>query len=554
MVGTLPTGLLRPTMMDRALAAVAPGFAMRRMQARAAFTLLGAIGGYTGARGDRRETKDWSPRAASADADQVPDLVTLRGRARDLGRNAPLAAGVSNTIVRNTIGIGLTPTPQLDRELLSLTDAEADAWERQAKRLWSLWAESTACDAEGKRTFAELQDIVCRSELESGDVFALRRYIERPGDVLGLKVQLVEADRVSNPYFQPDTDRLVGGIELDENGAPVRFYVANRHPDDLFNAGQLTWTPILARGPKTGERQVLHVYRALRPGQNRGVPAFAPIIEQLKQIDRYANAELMAAVVNSLFTVFVKQAEAVGDEGQGLQGLPAATALAAANELRLGHGSVVDLGAGESIEIAESKRPSDRFDPFFMACCKQIAVAAELPVEMVLLHFTASYSASRAGFQEAYRAFVTRRARNAAQFSQPCWEWVIAEGVARGILSAPGFFESPMLRAAWTRARWTGPVQTSLNPVDDAVADEKWIAMGVKTLDEVTAERTGANWEQNHRQRVKEITARRRDGLEVEPVAERMVTEPRDPIANPAEPGRADQRDRRDQEETADVA
>ncbi len=44
-----------------------------------------------------------------------------------------------------------------------------------------------------------------------------------------------------------------------------------------------------------------------RPGQRRGVPVLAPVIEALKQLGRYTDAELVAAVVSGLFTVFVKQ-------------------------------------------------------------------------------------------------------------------------------------------------------------------------------------------------------------------------------------------------------
>lgn len=534
-LGTLPEMRLtlpRPNFMDRLVAAVAPGYAMQRMRARAALSWLGGIGGYTGARSDRRETKDWGTRAASADADQIPDLATLRSRSRDLVRNAPLTTGCANTIERNTVGSGLWPTPQVDRDFLGISEEEADRFERQAARLFALWADSVACDAEGKQSFPALQSIVCRSELESGDILAIRRYIERPGDLFGFKIQLVEADRVCNPNFLPDTDRMRAGVELDANGAPVQFQIANRHPDDLFSTGPLIWSPVRARGAATGERQVLHIYRALRVSQTRGVPAFAAVIELLKQIDRFMGAELMATVVGALFTVFVKQEESLEGEGQGLAGLETSVATLA-NELKLGHGAVVDLGKGESIELAESKRPNDRLDPFFIACCRQLGAAIELPYEMVVLHFTSSYSASRAAFQEAWRAFLTRRSRLASQFCQPCYEWVLTEAVARGFLQAPGFFENPLLRAAWCGARWTGPVQSSLSPVDDATAAEKWLAMGVKTLDETTAEITGGDWERNHRQRVKEVTMRRRDGLDVEPVAERIVTEPRTPIPNP---------------------
>jgi capsid protein len=44
----------------------------------------------------------------------------------------------------------------------------------------------------------------------------------------------------------------------------------------------------------------------LRINQARGVPYLAPVIEALKQLDRYTESEIMAAVVNSFFAVFIK--------------------------------------------------------------------------------------------------------------------------------------------------------------------------------------------------------------------------------------------------------
>ena len=63
---------------------------------------------------------------------------------------------------------------------------------------------------------------------------------------------------------------------------------------------------VAAFGPNSGERQVLHLFKRLRIDMTRGVPYLAPVIEPLKMLDRYAEAELMAAVVSSFFTVFVK--------------------------------------------------------------------------------------------------------------------------------------------------------------------------------------------------------------------------------------------------------
>ena len=56
----------------------------------------------------------------------------------------------------------------------------------------------------------------------------------------------------------------------------------------------------------SGIRQMLHIFTRNRPGMTRGIPYLAPVIESLKQLDRYTEAEIMAAVISSMFTIFVK--------------------------------------------------------------------------------------------------------------------------------------------------------------------------------------------------------------------------------------------------------
>jgi capsid protein len=66
---------------------------------------------------------------------------------------------------------------------------------------------------------------------------------------------------------------------------------------------------------------VIHLLDVDRIAQTRGVPMLAPVIEALKQLDRYAEAELMAAVVSAFFTVFIKT-DGDGSPVEGLAGMP----------------------------------------------------------------------------------------------------------------------------------------------------------------------------------------------------------------------------------------
>jgi lambda family phage portal protein len=391
--------LPKPTFADRVVEYFSPGSALRRLQARA---MLGfATGGYSGARTDRKALKEWEVRSGSADEVQIADLATLRARSRDLVRNAPIATGALGTWVTSTVGTGLVPHASIDRDLLGLSEDEADAWERQAERFWWAWAGSPACDITRRHDFQAIQDTAFRSQLESGDILVIRRYRERPGELLGLKVQLIEADRISNPNFQSDTDRLVGGVETNADGEPLRYHVADRHPDSGWYRGGLVWTSVPAIS-SSGERMALHVFRPERPSQSRGVPIFAPVIEPLKQVSRYTDAELMAAVISAFFTVFIKSLSE-GEAGLGLapidEGDPNPPAK---SEYKLGEGAILDLAPGEDVEIANPSRPNDKFDPFMMSILRQVGVAIELPFELLIKHFTAVRRSSRPGVRSSH--------------------------------------------------------------------------------------------------------------------------------------------------------
>src|SRR5690606_17167862 len=273
--------------------------------------------GYTGARTDRPQTKNWRPGLGSPTSDTVPDLPTLRSRSRDLERNAPIARGALDTNVINVVGTGLKVLPHIDREFLGLSEEEADAWERQAQRLFNAWEEE--CDITRQQTFAGLTPLALLSMLLSGDVLAIRRFKRRPGELVGTKVQLVEADRVSNPRWPPNTDRLIEGVELDADGAPVAYHVLDHHPGDAFGFGKLGaqhWKRVQAFA-SDGSRLATLLFQRRRPGQPRGVPYLAPVIEALKQLDRYAESELQAAVISSFFTVFVTSPGAGAGAGFG---------------------------------------------------------------------------------------------------------------------------------------------------------------------------------------------------------------------------------------------
>ncbi len=505
--------LPKPTTLDKFVGWVSPEAGVRRLKAK---TVMALYGGYTGARKDRNQTKAWQTVDGSADQVTLPDLPELRERSRDLIRNAPLATGAINTVVTNVVGTGLKVQSRIDRDVLKgvLGNSEEDfeAFERAAEREFRYWAGSKNCDATRVQDFAGLQDLAFRSVLEAGDVFALRKFVQRPGERYGTCLQLVEADRVCNPDWKRDTPMLAGGVEKDAFGAPLAYHVLQAHPGETTNPKSRQWVRLRSYD-KDGNWLVGHLARPIRVGMTRPVPYLTPVIESLKQLDKYTEAELMAAVVSSMFSVFIKSEDPdglapMGDDASGGRD---------EKDFELAPGAILDLLPYESVEIADPKRPNAAFDQFVLAVLRQVGVALEIPFEMLVKHFTASYSAAQAALLEAWKFFRARREWLASMFCQPVYEAVITEAVARGHLNAPGFFSAPMIRAAYLGAEWIGPPRGQIDQLKEGKAARERIDMGISTLAEETAALTGGDWERKHRQRTKEKRLRLEAGLEEQP-------------------------------------
>lgn len=493
---------------------VSPERALKREIAKRGLKAVKAAG-YSehGASRTKKSLIGWLTRGASPDDDIVDNIGTLAERSRDLYMGTPIATGALKRIRTNVVGPGLKLNAQIDADYLGMSPEEADTWESNAEREFSLWADSQMCDAGAQNTFGQLQGLAFLSMLMSGDSFALLPVIPRKNSVYDIRVYLLEADRVCDPYQKDASRNIKGGVEIGGYGEPVAYHVAQKHPGSC-EAFTNTWKRVPAFGTITGRRNIIHLMEMERPEQRRGVPILAPVMESLKQLGRYSDAELMAAVVSAMYTVFIKAQDA---------GNPMAKLIASAaggevdggddSSYELGNGAVVGLGPGEDIVIANPNRPNTAFDGFVTAVIKQIGTALEVPYELLTLHFAASYSASRAALLEAWKMFRTRRAMMASNFCQPIYEEWLAEAVARGRIVAPGFLEDPARRAAFARAEWNGPSQGQLDPLKEANAAKVRVEEGFSTRARETAELSGSNWDQLHRIRVREEQLRRDGGL-----------------------------------------
>lgn len=511
---------------DKFFEVVSPQTALHREEARFKLKTVKMFknSGYdeSGASRNKNSMRGWLASSKTPQEDIDKNLSTLRQRSRSLYMSAPLAVSAIKTNRTNVVGEGLKLKSTIDADFLGMTLEQAAEWQRNAEREFELWAESKFCDATRVNNFYELQQVACMSWLMNGDACVLLEY-EKPTKSLpyGFRIHLIESDRVSTPHStgnnvylyatDPNTkNRIFNGVEVDDNNKVVAYHICSTYPNsNLYTHKE--WKRVEAFGKKTGIPNVLMIYETERPEQYRGVPYLAPVIESLKQLTRYSEAEMMAAVINGFFTVFVKSS--VNGESKEFAGIVDDRVTDDDRNYEIGPGVVNILAPGEEIEIADAKRPSTNFDVFITSLAKYIGAALEIPVEILIKNFSSSYSAARAALLEAWKAFRMKRAWLANDFCQPAYEIFLTEAIATGRIKAPGFFLDPLIRMAYCGAQWNGPAQGMIDPVKEVSAAEKRIDIGVSTRQRETIEMTGGDFDSNVMQLAREKQLMKAAGL-----------------------------------------
>ncbi|MBN9411348.1 MAG: phage portal protein [Burkholderiales bacterium] len=511
---------MEQNVLDRAIAAVAPSWAADRMKARVQLSALAALPSISAVAEENSPggpttpaNRWWRPRPRDARSDTLRQLPDQRAQSRELSRTSPIAAGAINTNIDRVVGTGLALSAQPNLKVLGWDPERALEWKAHTQNEFSLWADSTESDIEGSLTFYQQQGLLLRAVLESGDAFTLLPDGERTStQPYALRIQLMEADRVGNPAGQLDSPSMAGGVLFGKGGAPEKFFLYDQHPGNYLpgrgkspHSGQ--WVERLGR---SGRRRMLHHFRKLRPGMPRGMPYLAPIIDCIKQIARYSEAEIMSAVLTSYLTVFIEtpsgNAAPVFDGTSPGAGAPG-------QEIGLGMGAVVGLAPGEKPSFVNPGRPNPNFEPFILAVIKQMGMALGIPYELLIKQFNSSFSASKAALLDAWVYFRSVRTWLALSFCQAVYETWLAEAVAIGRVPAPGFFSDPLIRWAYSRAAWPGDSMGSINPKDEVAAYSAAIDARLMTRERAEWELWGTDWNDTYEQKLSEHTRLKADGM-----------------------------------------
>ena len=434
--------------LDRLIASVAPGAARDRLRARLQLQAASkALAHYDAASAGRRLG---NLRASGSDADAAAARrARISHLVRDLVRNTPFAARAQQVITNNTIGDGIVPRigglpAALKKDALALIENVLD---------------TTEIDAAGRMNLYGLQRLVMNALVDAGEALIVAEWqAPRPGsNAFPLKLRVLEADHLDDSwdhYGQEDGGWVQNGIRYDAAGRRVAYRLFRHHPgaEHFHGAGFRTASEWVSAS------QVLHIYRPDRPGQERGVSWFAPVVLTFLDHGDYQDAQILRQKIAAAFAGFRRQ--------------PDTTTPGTAPELgEIEAGLIYDLYGDEDIVFSN---PPDvgGYDEFTRVTLRACAAALGITYEALTGDLSnVNFSSARMGRMEMDRNVSSWQwTILMPQMMQPLAAWIL-EGWAmwRPEIASP-------LKAA--KITWVPPSRIIVDPAREIGALKEAVRAG----------------------------------------------------------------------------
>lgn len=237
---------------------------------------------------------DWRPRQVAPIKTYDLGLPTIRARCREMEMNNPLIrrylSVISNNIV-GSVGVGVKNAAYLR------TGKPDDAKNGKIDEAFKDWAnDSDKYSVNGCYDRIEAQRLILNSVARDGACIRMFDYQD------GFQVNVLEIDHLAETYsgVRPTGNRVINGVEINPRGRQVAIWLHSDHPLDHGGHGgtyQFTRYPI-------DQAQVISMCD--RAGQVVAVPWISPAVVPLRMLEKFLEAELVAARVSASKMGFYK--------------------------------------------------------------------------------------------------------------------------------------------------------------------------------------------------------------------------------------------------------
>lgn len=476
---------------------------------------------YEGAGRFDNEVATWDPDLLSADREILPSKSLADRRSRNMTQNdAYIANGTSiqqNSIVGDMYMLNAKP----DYELLGLTEDWAEKFQQQVEARFTLWAESPKnwVDASRMNSFTSMVRLAIASWGTTGEVLATAEWMPENSGPYRTAIQMIDTDRLGNPYGEIDSPTLRGGVKMNKFGAPIGYHIRNSHPTDFNDMGAYTWKYVPAAKP-WGRQQVIHILEQMRPGQTRAISQMVSALKEMKMTKNFRDVVLQSAVVAASYAATIESelpSEAVyaalGANDQGgmdkwaAQYMGAISKYYGSKSMKINGAKIPHFFPGTKLEIRNPSNPGGIGANFEQSLLRYISAALGISYEQLSHDYSQSnYSSARAASNETEKSMKTKKRLIADRFASNVYRLWFEEALNKGDIvlprNAPNFYEG-LNADAYCKCTWTGAGRGQIDELKETQAAVLRLKYNLSTAEKEIA-RFGDDYRHVFRQKSRE--------------------------------------------------
>ena len=299
---------------------------------------------------------------------------TLRSRGRYEYSTNCWCRGIVDTKALYVIGSG----PRL--QVLT----EDPGVNRQIEVAWARWAKTVG--------LASTLRMMRVARGHTGESFLVLGTNPESAARVKLWPQLIEADRVSNPYLMQDDSSNVDGIRFDDFGNPVEYQVLDQHP------GETSWTLPSTSFTTLPAELMIHYFHATRAGQRRGVPDVTPALPLFAYGRRFGLAVVSAAETAAYHTGVIESELPADDED------PSDASPEAMDQIELARNMHTFLPSGSRLAQLKAEQPTTGHADFVRCILNEIARCMNMPLNVAMGNSAGyNYASGRLDHQTFFR-------------------------------------------------------------------------------------------------------------------------------------------------------
>lgn len=504
-----------------------------------------ALGGaFEGADRFDKAFSGWAPPLLSADMEILPDKAVLDARARDMFRNDAYVQSGAATHKDSIVGSAYVLSSKPLSKVLGFDEAWEAKFQEEVETLFMLWAESPAkyVDAAGQNDFTAIIRLAVGVYTYTGECLATVEWLRDVGRDFATAIQMVDTDRLTQPWKENTNPLIKGGIKMNRNGRHLSYFIRVSHPSDyrqiaLLPTGEY-YREVEAEKP-WGRKQVLFFREQMRVDQTRAVSDLVAGLKELAITKKYRDVTLQNAVVNAMYAATIESelpAEAVYQQIGGGNTTPgdSATAYAEAiltamseyasnaQNMKIDGVKIPHLFPGTKLNMNLAGSPGGVGQQFETSLLRYIAASLNISYEELSKDYSnTNYSSARAAMAATWKFMQSRKKYVADAMANAIFRLWLEEAINNDMLKTFPASKAGMLYTngrlnlmfdALSAADWIGAARGQIDELKETQAAVLRIKYGLATHEDELA-RLGKDWRKIFAQKEREQKEMERRGI-----------------------------------------